>query len=44
MHKWVFSMVKQFLPELLKKHIGDDAKITRREKTIQQHKKNVVRG
>ena len=28
MHKWVFSMVKQFLPELLKKHIGDDAKIT----------------
>ncbi len=44
MHKWVFSMVKQFLPELLKKHIGGQGTPARREKTIQQHKKNVVRG
>ena len=28
MHKWVFNLVKQFLPELLKKHISDDAKVT----------------
>ena len=27
MNKWVFNLVRDFLPELLKKHLGDDEKV-----------------
>lgn len=27
LNKWVFNLVRDFLPELLKKHLGDDEKV-----------------